>query len=82
MDKTLFMQFLALSLYTLFVGFCFCDGFKLHILRKLVWFISFLLICLYVFKTKGEYDLSLILPIPCLLAILLCKYNEFKKHTP
>jgi hypothetical protein len=78
MGKILFMQFLALSLYTLFVGFCFCDGFKLHILRKLVWFISFLFISMYVFKTKSEYDLSLILPIPTLLAILLCNYEKRK----
>jgi len=81
MGKILFMQFLALSLYTLFVGFCFCDGFKLHILRKLVWFISFLFISMYVLKTKSEYDLSLILPIPTLLAILLCNYEKRKSKT-
>jgi hypothetical protein len=80
MGKILFMQFLALSLYTLFVGFCFCDGFKLPILRKLVWFISFLFISMYVFKTKSEYDLSLILPIPTLLAILLCNYENRKSN--
>lgn len=78
MSKILFMQFLALSLYTFFVGFCFCDGFKLHILRKLVWFISFLFISAYVFKTKSEYDLSLILPIPTLFAMLLCNYEKKK----
>lgn len=81
MGKILFMQFLALSLYTFFVGFCFCDGFKLHILRKLVWFISFLFISMYVFKTKSEYDLSLILPIPTLLAILLCNNEKRKSKT-
>ena len=78
MGKVLLMQFLTLSLYTFFMGFCFCDGFKLHILRKLAWFISFLFISMYVFKTKSEYDLSLILPIPTLLAILLCN-NEKRK---
>lgn len=81
MDKILIMQFLALSLYVLFVGFCFCDGFKLHILRKLVWFISVLFISTYVFKTKGEYDLSLILPVPTLLAILLCNYEMRESKT-
>jgi len=78
MAKTLLMQFLALSIYTLFVGFCFCDGFKLHILRKLIWFIVFLLISAYVFNTTGEFDLAQILPVPTLLAILLCNYERRK----
>ena len=78
MNKILFMQFLTLSIYTLFVGFCFCDGFKLHILRKLFWFISFLFISMYILKTKNEYDLSLILPVSTLLAILLCNYEQRK----
>lgn len=78
MGKILFIQFSALSLYAFFVGFCFCDGFKLHILRKLVWFITFLFISIYVLKTKSEYDLALILPIPTLLAILLCNYEKRK----
>ncbi|MBU4346454.1 MAG: hypothetical protein KKH29_03910 [Candidatus Omnitrophica bacterium] len=78
MGKILLMQFLALSLYAFFVGFCFCDGFKLHILRKLIWFITFLFISIYVLKTKSEYDLAFILPIPTLLAILLCNYEKRK----
>ena len=32
----LLTQLFSLSLYTLFVGFCFCDGFKLNILRKIL----------------------------------------------
>jgi len=53
------------------MGFIFCDYFKLHIWRKLAWFIPFLLISAYVLKVRGEFDLGLILPIPMLLAILL-----------
>jgi hypothetical protein len=79
MSKILGLQFLALSLYTFFVGFCFCDGFKLHILRKLIWFISFLIISAYILKIKNEFDLTLILPIPTILAILLCAYEKKKK---
>jgi hypothetical protein len=60
------------------MGFCFCDGFKLHILRKLVWFVTFLAISIYVFKIKNEFDLVLILPIPTLLATLFCGYEEMK----
>ena len=78
MDRILIMQFLALSLYTFFVGFCFCDGFKLHILRKLVWFIIFLAISIYILNTKNEFNLELILPVPTLLAILLCYYEKKK----
>jgi hypothetical protein len=76
MDKILLLQFVAVSLYTLFMGFCFCDGFKLHILRKLLWFAVFLIISIYVFRIRKEYDLALILPIPTLLAILLCSYEK------
>ena len=78
MGKVLLMQFLTLSCYTLFIGFCFCDGFKLHILRKLVWFITFLIINIYVLKIKVEFDLTLILPVSTLLAILLCSYENRK----
>lgn len=78
MGKILLLQFLTLSLYTFFVGFCFCDGFKLHILRKLIWFIVFLAISIYTLKIKNEFNLSIILPIPTLLAILLCSYEKIK----
>lgn len=79
MPNTLLMQLLTLSLYALFMGFCFCDGFKLHILRKLVWFSVFLAINIYILKTKNEFDLTLILPIPTALAILLCAYERATK---
>ena len=70
-------QFFALSLYAFFMGFCFCDGFKLHILRKLAWFIVFLSVSVSVLKVTGEFDLTLILPLPCLLAIL---FGFFQKR--
>jgi len=76
MLEKLFMQFVALSLYAFFVGFCFCDGFKLHILRKLIWFITFLAISIYSVKTTNEFALTLILPISTLFAILLCVYEK------
>jgi len=81
MADTLLRQFLALSLYTFYMGFCFCDGFKLHILRKLLWFGFFLTISAYVFKVKGQYDLSYILPLPSLLAVLLCGYEKISRKT-
>lgn len=65
------MQLLALSLYAWWMGFCFCDGFRLHILRKLVWFVFFGAVAAAVLKTTGEYDLAIILPAPCLLALFL-----------
>ena len=72
----LFLPLVAISLYVAFMGFCFCDGFKLHVGRKLIWFLVFLLISLHVFATKGNFDLSLILPVPVLLAFLFCSMEQ------
>jgi len=71
MVEKLFLQFITLSIYTFLMGFIFCDFFKLHILRKLIWFIVFLFVCAYVLKACGEFDLGLILPLPMLLAMWL-----------
>jgi hypothetical protein len=76
MERILLTQFVALSLYTLFVGFCFCDGFNLRIGRKLVWFIFFLVISAYVLRVTSQFALSLILPFPTLLAMVLCKLEQ------
>ncbi|MFA5410573.1 MAG: hypothetical protein WC321_01755 [Candidatus Omnitrophota bacterium] len=76
--RILLIQFIALSLYVSFTGFCFCDGFKLRTSRKLVWFIVLLAISAYVLKMRNEFDLALILPVPTILAILLC-YCEKRK---
>jgi hypothetical protein len=73
------IQFLTLSLYIFFVGFCFCDGFKLHTARKLAWFAVFIAVSIYILEIKNEFDLSLILPLPTLLAILLCAYQRKKQ---
>jgi hypothetical protein len=77
-ERILVMQFLTLSLYALFMGFCFCDGFKLHILRKLLWFAVFLSVSVYSLQTKNEFDLAWILPGPTLLALLLCAYEKIR----
>lgn len=81
MEQALRMQFLALSIYVAFMGFCFCDGFKLQLVRKLVWFTFFIAVAAYVLKTTGLFVLSLILPFPTLLAIVLGAYeiNSRKK---
>jgi cellulose synthase/poly-beta-1,6-N-acetylglucosamine synthase-like glycosyltransferase len=71
MAEKLLLQFIALSIYAFLMGFIFCDFFKLHILRKLIWFIVFLTVSVYVLKARGEFDLGLILPLPMLLAIWL-----------
>ncbi|MFC1709942.1 hypothetical protein ACFL2J_07810 [Candidatus Omnitrophota bacterium] len=69
MEKLL-LQYLALCTYVLFMGFTFCDGFKLHVVRKLAWFAAFLLVAFAVFKTEGNFNLAAILPLPTLLAFL------------
>lgn len=71
MEERLILQFIAMSIYAFLMGFIFCDFFKLHVVRKLIWFIVFLYISAYVLKMRGEFDLGLILPIPMLLAIWL-----------
>ena len=71
MEERLILQFIAMSIYAFLMGFIFCDFFKLHIVRKLIWFIVFLFISTYVLKRRGEFNLSLILPLPMLLAIWL-----------
>ena len=72
----LFAQFVALSLYVIFMGFCFCDGFGLRTSRKLLWFVVFLAFAWYVLNVTGELDLAFILPIPSLLAILICVFQK------
>ena len=80
MEKVL-LQYFALCVYVLFMGFTFCDGFKLHIVRKLIWFSIFLLVALPTFKSRGEFDLGMILPLPTLTAFLLCwNQNQINKR--
>ena len=76
--SALLTQFIALSLYALFAGFCFCDGFGLPLSRKLVWFSVFAGISIYVLKTTDEFNLASILPVPTLLAILFCALQKRK----
>ena len=72
MIEKILMQYLAICLYVVFVGYCFCDGFGLPVKRKLIWFFTMLLVCFTVLKVGGESDLVLILPVPTALALLLC----------
>ena len=70
------LELLTLSFYVIFMGFCFCDGFKLHIVRKLIWFTTFILVVFLVLDLRGGFELRYILPIPTLLAIILCAYEK------
>jgi len=74
----LLWQLAALSAYTLFVGFCFCDGFRLHIGRKLLWFTVYAAVCIVTFKAKASFDLAYIFACSSLLAFLLCLYEKIK----
>ncbi|MDD5255671.1 MAG: hypothetical protein PHR11_06440 [Candidatus Omnitrophica bacterium] len=79
MAQKYIMQYIGLSIYILFVCFSFCDGFKLHITRKLLWLFVVLLNGVYVLQTYQEYSLTWILPIPTLFAILLCRMEQHEK---
>jgi len=78
MHNPLVMQLLTLSLYALFMGFTFCDGFKLHVARKLVWFAVFGALSIYSMRIRNEFDLTLILSVSISLAIILCAYEKIK----
>jgi len=76
----LLWQWLALSLYAFFVGFCFCDGFAMPTARKLIWFIIFLGVSIYSFQRQGYFNLTLILSVSAPAAFVLCflqKKNKF-----
>ena len=75
-QSPLFMQFIALSTYVLFMGFCFCDGFGLRTSRKIMWFSVFMALAWYVLGATGEFDLALILPVSSLFAILICVFQK------
>ncbi len=74
------MDFIALSLYVISMGFCFCDGFGLHTGRKLVWFFVLVLISWYVLRTRGTFDLAYILPIPTVLVVVLGKGELLRRQ--
>ncbi len=78
MANTLFMQFFSLSLFTLFVGYCFGDGFGLKLARRIFWYFSLLAISIYTLNAKSEFDLAFILPIPTLLATIFCSYEKIQ----
>lgn len=78
MAERLLMQFLTLSIFSFLMGTTFCDFYKLDVVRKLIWFGIFLAISAYVLRLKGEYDLTLILPVPMLLAIGLGRWQIMK----
>ncbi|MBU0548104.1 MAG: hypothetical protein KJ710_01475 [Candidatus Omnitrophica bacterium] len=80
MGERLILQFVTLTIFSFLMGITFCDFYKLHIVRKLTWFGIFLAISVYVLRTYGEFDLTLILPVPMLMAIGL-GWLQKKKFT-
>lgn len=78
MLERLVMEFLTLSIFSFLMGITFCDFYKLHIVGKLIWFGILLAISVYVLRTRGEFDLALILPVPMLLAIGLARWQKKK----
>lgn len=72
----LLQQYFTICVYLLFMGFCFCDGFKLHVLKKLLWFSVFAAVAVDNLKTTGMFQLEAIVPLPTLLAFLLCWHQK------
>ncbi len=75
----IFLPFIALCLYVLFVGVCFCDGFNLSVPKKIVWYIVLLVMGIYSLQTRDQFDLAIILPLPTLVALAIC-WLEKKKN--
>jgi hypothetical protein len=78
MAERFILQFVTLTIFSFMMGITFCDFYKLYILRKLIWFGIFLAISIYVLRTRGEFDLALILPVPMLVAIGLGWWQKKK----
>lgn len=70
-------QIIAMGFYLLFVFFSFCDGFNIHITRKILWAIVFVVACYVSFLLKGSFDFLFILPIASVLAFFFC-WNQKK----
>jgi len=79
MAEKIILQFITLSIFSFLMGFTFCDFYKLRTVRKLIWFVILLAVSTYVLRTRGEFDLALILPIPMLVAIFLAWLQKTKK---
>lgn len=80
MGGKIFLQFIALTIYVLFLSYIFYDYFKLRTIRKNLFYIVFLLLATVVIKTRSEFDLSLILPVPTLLALWLGIWQKREKQ--
>ncbi len=80
MGNIIFRQCLTLSLFVFLMGFCFCDGFNLHILRKLLWYAVFLALIILSLRIRNGFDLTFILSPSILLAVLLCGYEKRKQR--
>jgi hypothetical protein len=79
MEERLILQFVTLTIFSFLMAITFCDFYKLHIARKLIWFAVFLAISIYVLRACSEFELFLILPVPMLLAIGLGWLQKKKK---
>jgi len=75
----IFLQFFALCVYVLFVGFCFCDGFELSTGTKIAWYAILLILGFYSLNKYNEFILALILPVPTLFALAVCWYKKRAK---
>ncbi|MBL7198240.1 MAG: hypothetical protein ISS47_09090 [Candidatus Omnitrophica bacterium] len=66
------LQLIALGFYTLFIFFTFCDGFKLHVFKKLIWAAFFLFAALLSLKINNEFDLKIIIASSSLVGFIIC----------
>lgn len=74
------LELVALGVYTLFIFFTFCDGFKLHVAKKLILALFFLAVCTITFRAFNEFDLKSIIASSSFIAFTICWLDKkFKK---
>ena len=76
LSDNLLMELLALSAYTFYIFFSFCDGFGLKPIRKLIWAFFFLILSLRSFRYEGHFDLAVIILWSSLFAFILGKIQK------
>jgi len=76
MNEVVVFELFALTGYLLFIFLSFSDGFKLHVLRKLIWAVFFIIMAMFTFLSEGHFALNIIIFFSSFLAIILARIQQ------
>ena len=79
MGLQLLKEISALSCFVWYIYFSYCDGFGLTPFRKLIWGGYFLFLSITSFYTLGHYELTSIIMLSSLLAVVLAWFQKKEK---